>query len=159
MAVTQEDAAAGGSVGVDAEPGGVDLFVLADELAARGWHTQPQMAFEGLPPTIHLTVTAAISATATEFAPDLADAVAAARARGPVEIPPALLETAGALSPAMVTPDLVEELAQVLGLGGGDFQQMAAVNTLLNVTPPPLREALLTGFLSLLQSPAEGSRP
>jgi hypothetical protein len=31
---------------------------------------------------------------------------------------------------------------------------MAAVNTLLNAAPPALREALLTGFLSLLQRPA-----
>jgi sphinganine-1-phosphate aldolase len=139
--------------------GGVDLFVLADELAARGWHTQPQMAYEDMPPTIHLTVTAAISATAAEFGPDLADAVAVARARGPVALPPALLETAAALTPAMVTPDVVEGLAQGLGLGGGDFQQMAAVNTLLNAAPPRLREALLTGFLSVLQRPAEyGSR-
>src|SRR3712207_8950490 len=30
---------------------GVDLFVLADELAARGWHTQPQMAFGAFPAT------------------------------------------------------------------------------------------------------------
>jgi sphinganine-1-phosphate aldolase len=136
-----------------AADGDVDLFVLADELAARGWHTQPQMAYEDMPPTIHLTVTAAINATAAAFGPDLADAVAAARARGPVALPPALLETAATLTPAMVTPDLVEGLAQGLGLGGGDFQQMAAVNTLLNVAPPALREALLTGFLSVLQRP------
>jgi hypothetical protein len=30
---------------------------------------------------------------------------------------------------------------------------MAAVNTLLNAAPPALREALPTGFLSLLQRP------
>src|SRR5690242_2882188 len=45
----------------------VDPFVLADELAARGWHTQPQMAFGELPATIHLTVTAAVAATAPDF--------------------------------------------------------------------------------------------
>jgi glutamate/tyrosine decarboxylase-like PLP-dependent enzyme len=133
---------------------GVDLFVLADELAARGWHTQPQMAYGNLPSTIHLTVTAAVSATAPDFAADLADAVVATRARGPVELPEALLAAAGALTPEMVTPELIAGLAEGLGLGGGDFTQMAAVNSLLNVTPPALREALLTGFLSLLQRPA-----
>jgi sphinganine-1-phosphate aldolase len=30
---------------------------------------------------------------------------------------------------------------------------MAAVNTLLGAAPPALREALLTGFLSLLRRP------
>jgi glutamate/tyrosine decarboxylase-like PLP-dependent enzyme len=132
---------------------GVDLFVLADELAARGWHTQPQLSYGNLPPTLHLTVTAAIGATATEFAPDLADAVAAARARGPIDLPAELLGTAAALTPPMVTPALIEGLVQGLGLGGGDFTQMAAVNTLLDAAPPALREALLTGFLSLLQRP------
>ena len=36
---------------------------------------------------------------------------------------------------------------------GGPPGPMAAVNTLLNAAPPRLREALLTGFLSLLQHP------
>lgn len=121
-----------------------DLFVLADELAARGWHTQPQMAFGDLPPTIHLTVTAAVAAVAAEFAPALAEAVAAARARGPMTIPP--LD----LTPEMVTPDLVAQLAERLGVGGAG---MAAVNSLLNAAAPELREALLAGFLSVLQRP------
>ncbi len=133
---------------------GVDLFVLADELAARGWHTQPQMAYADLPATIHLTVTASVGPTAAEFAPALADAVAATRARGPVELPPVLLAAAGALTPEMVTPELIEGLAGELGLGAGGSGPMAAVNTLLDAAPPALREALLTGFLSLLQRPA-----
>ena len=132
---------------------GVDLFLLADELAARGWHTQPQMAYGPMPATIHLTVTAAVAGTVAAFPADLADAVAAARARGPVELPAALLEAAGALTPEMVTPELIEGLAQGLGLGGGDFSRMAAVNSLLDAAPPALREALLTGFLSMLQRP------
>ncbi len=133
---------------------GVDLFVLADELAARGWHTQPQMSYGDMPATIHLTVTAAVAATAAEFGPDLADAVAAARAAGPADLPAPLLEAAAALTPEMVTPELIGGLAEGLGLGGGDFTRMAAVNSLLDVAPPALREALLTGFLSLLQRPA-----
>ncbi|GGN57082.1 aspartate aminotransferase family protein [Actinoplanes lobatus] len=127
---------------------GVDLFVLADELAARGWHTQPQMAYADLPPTIHLTVTAAVRATAADFAPDLTAAVAAAKARGPVDLPPL-----PPLTPEMITPELIASLAEGLGLAGGDFTQMATVNSILNAAPPALREALLTGFLSLLQHP------
>jgi glutamate/tyrosine decarboxylase-like PLP-dependent enzyme len=128
---------------------GVDLFALADELAARGWHTQPQMAHADHPPTIHLTVTAAVHATAASFAPDLADSVAAARARGPIELPPL-----PPLTPGTVTPELIASLAEGLGLGAGDFTRMATVNTVLNAAPPQLREALLTGFLSFLQRPA-----
>jgi len=136
------------------DPDGVDLFVLADELAARGWHTQPQMAFGEMPATIHLTVTAAVASTTGQFAADLADAAAQARARGPAELPAPLLTAAAALTPEMVTPELIGGLAEGLGLAGGDFSRMAAVNSLLNAAPPALREALLTGFLSLLQRPA-----
>ncbi len=132
---------------------GVDLFVLADELAARGWHTQPQMSYAEMPATIHLTVTAAVASTAADFGPDLAAAVAAARAAGPAGIPAPLLEAAAVLTPEMVTPELIAGLAEGLGLGSGDFTRMAAVNSLLDVAPPALREALLTGFLSMLQRP------
>ncbi|GGK96450.1 pyridoxal phosphate-dependent decarboxylase family protein [Mangrovihabitans endophyticus] len=134
---------------------GVDLFVLADELAARGWHTQPQMAYRDMPETLHLTVTAAVGATAGEFAPALAEAVHAARRRGPVELPDDLRGAAASLTPTAVTPELIATLAGQLGLAEGATGPMAAVNSLLNIAPPPLREALLAGFLSLLQRPAE----
>jgi hypothetical protein len=71
-----------------------------------------------------------------------------------VQLPPALREAAGALTPEMVTPELIEGMAGALGLGDGGTGPMAAVNTLLDAAPPALREALLTGFLSLLQRPA-----
>ncbi|MFI5935813.1 pyridoxal phosphate-dependent decarboxylase family protein [Actinoplanes sp. NPDC051494] len=128
------------------EPG-VDPFVLADELAGRGWHTQPQMAYANLPPTIHLTVTAAVSETAADFAADLAAAVAATRAREPISLPTEMLAS---LTPAMITPELIQGLAGGLEMDKG----MAAVNAVLNVAPPALREALLAGFLSLLQRPS-----
>ena len=129
--------------------------MLADELASRGWHTQPQMSFGHLPPTIHLTVTAAIAPTAGEFASALAVSVEAARERGPVDLPPALAEAAAGLTPDLVTPELIASLAQTLGIGGGVMGPMAAVNTLLNAAPPALREALLVAFLSLLQTPRQ----
>ena len=131
----------------------VDLFVLADELSARGWHTQPQLAYADLPATIHLTVTAAVRWTSAEFESDLADSVAAARAHGQVDLPPQLLAVAGSLTPQMITPALVEEMVAGLGPGRGDFSRMAPVNTLLNAAPPALREALLIGFMSILQRP------
>ena len=45
----------------------LDLFVLADELALRGWHTQPQLAYADLPRSIHLTVTAAVAPMVAPF--------------------------------------------------------------------------------------------
>ena len=134
---------------------GLDLFVLADELAARGWHTQPQMAYGKLPASIHLTVTAAVAPRVAEFGPDLAAAADAARAAGPVRLPEDLLAAAATLTEEAVTPELVARLAGALGFGGaGPLPvRMAAVNTLLNMAPARVRERLLIEFLSLLQRP------
>ncbi|MFC3501472.1 pyridoxal phosphate-dependent decarboxylase family protein [Micromonospora krabiensis] len=143
---------------------GLDLFVLVDELTVRGWHTQPQLTYAGLPASVHLTVTAAVAPRVAEFGPDLADAVGAARAAGPVALPPELVALAGSLAPDALTPELVAGLAAGLGLGGGEGdgaaagspvpERMAPVNALLNAAPPALRERLLVEFVGLLQRPS-----
>ncbi|GAA3200186.1 pyridoxal phosphate-dependent decarboxylase family protein [Dactylosporangium siamense] len=125
----------------------VDLFVLADELTARGWHTQPQFQHGDIAPSVHLTVTAAVEPRVAEFAADLAESVAAARAHGPVELPPDIFSLVGDVS----------SLAAALGVGSGSSvlpSRMAVINTLLNAAPPAVREQLLVAFLSLLQRPA-----
>jgi glutamate/tyrosine decarboxylase-like PLP-dependent enzyme len=126
----------------------LDVFVLADELTARGWHTQPQLSFGAIPASIHLTVTAAVAPQLAAFAPDLADATAAARAHGPMALP------AGLPPLDDLTPELVAGLAARLGLaGGGVPTRMAAVNALLDAAPAAVREGLLVEFLALLQRP------
>ncbi|SCG56008.1 pyridoxal phosphate-dependent decarboxylase family protein [Micromonospora coxensis] len=157
----------------------LDLFVLVDELTARGWHTQPQLRHAGLPPSVHLTVTASVAPRVAEFGPALADAVAAARAAGPVRLPPELRALATSLTPDALTPETVAALAAGLGLGAttptsgsgagtpdpslGEAtpepgpptpERMAVVNTLLDAAAPAVRERLLVEFVSLLQRPA-----
>ncbi|MEU4566652.1 aminotransferase class V-fold PLP-dependent enzyme [Micromonospora sp. NPDC023956] len=134
---------------------GLDLFVLVDELTARGWHTQPQMAYGELPASVHLTVTASVAARVAEFREDLAGAVAATRAAGPLTLPAEVLAMASDLPPEALTPDLVAGLAAGLGLAGGTGlpDRMAPVNALLDAAPPALRERLLTEFVGLLQRP------
>ncbi|MEV0569645.1 aminotransferase class V-fold PLP-dependent enzyme [Dactylosporangium sp. NPDC050588] len=124
----------------------VDLFVLADELAARGWHTQPQFQHGDIAPSVHLTVTAAVAPRVSEFAADLAASVDAARALGPVALPDGIFDLLGS----------VEAVAAALGVGSGPSvlpDRMAVINTLLNAAPPAVREQLLVAFLSLLQRP------
>jgi sphinganine-1-phosphate aldolase len=124
---------------------GFDVFVLADELAARGWHTQPQFAFGDVPASIHLSVTASVAPRVAEFGTDLAAAAQAARAAGPPSIPDVALDRP------------LPELLAALGFGGGLPERMAPVNALLNAAPPHVREALLVDFLGHLQRPAHGS--
>jgi sphinganine-1-phosphate aldolase len=130
----------------------LDLFVLADELAALGWHTQPQFHHGELPTSIHLTVTAAVAPGVDDFAGDLAKAVDRARELGPVH-PPEV-----AFSPSMLTPEAVAGLAGALGFDLGSPAalptRMAPVNALLDAAPPVVRERLLAAFLGLLQRPS-----
>ncbi|MDG4821290.1 aminotransferase class V-fold PLP-dependent enzyme [Asanoa sp. WMMD1127] len=140
-----------------ATPGGPDLFVLADELTARGFHTQAQLRYGDLPASIHLTVTASVAPHVAEFGTALTDAAAAAHAHGPAALPAEVLAMVGALDPAALTPSVVAGLAAGLGLGGSGSPlpaRMAAVNTLLDAAPVPVRERLLVEFLGLLQRPA-----
>jgi sphinganine-1-phosphate aldolase len=137
----------------------LDLFVLADELAVRGWHTQPQLAYADLPRTIHLTVTAAVQPAASTFGPDLRSAVAAARSAGPVVLDPELRDFVAAITPDQLTPDTVAALAAGLGFSLGAAagsplpDRRATINTLVEAAPVPVREALFGAFLSLLQRP------
>ena len=136
---------------------GLDLFVLADELAQRGWHTQPQLAYGGFPRSIHLTVTAAVGPQVDLFGPDLAAAVAATRDLGPVKLPDDVTGFVTALKPADLTPDTVAFIADGLGVGTGDGgplpDRRAEINTLVEAAPVPVREALFVAFLGLLQRP------
>lgn len=134
----------------------LDLFVLADELAATGWHTQPQLPFGDIGASIHLTVTAAVEPTSGRFAPALRNAVDATRRRGRPDLPPELTQLVTALEPGLLTPELVARLAEQLGLTAPDSiaGNMAPVNGLLAVAPAAVRERLLIEFVSLLQKPA-----
>lgn len=135
----------------------LDLFVLADELTARGWYTQPQLAYAGLPRSIHLTVTASVAPRAPEFAEALRAAAADARAVGPVQLPPDLVAMVNGLSPPELTPDLVATLAGALGVGGPGSgplpERQATINALLEAAPVAIREAIFVAFLGLLQRP------
>ena len=141
---------------------GLDLFVLADELTVRGWHTQPQLAHGNVPRSIHLTVTASVRPQTDEFAAALAEAALAARVIEPVRLPDELVAMASGLTPADLTDEVVAGLAGALGVGGSDSdpgplpERQAVINTLIELAPPPARAAMFTAFLSLLQRPEYG---
>lgn len=137
---------------------GLDVFVLADELAARGWHTQPQLRYGQLPASIHLTVTASAASQVGQFGAALAEAATAARVAGPATLPPDLVALVGSLAPAQLTPELVGSLAAGLGLsldgGGGLSSRQALINAMLDAASPSMREGLVVAFLGLLQRPS-----
>jgi glutamate/tyrosine decarboxylase-like PLP-dependent enzyme len=135
-----------------------DVFTIADEMLARHWFVQPQLSFRGLPPTLHLTLSAATAASVPEFITDLHDAVAAARAAGPVSIDPELGAMLGGLAPSLLDDAAFGAVLGAAGLAGrgGEIalpKQMAPVNVLLDACPARLREALLLGVLDRLSRP------
>ncbi|HSJ22877.1 MAG TPA: aminotransferase class V-fold PLP-dependent enzyme [Nocardioidaceae bacterium] len=136
--------------------GTCDVFTIADAMATTGWYVQPQLSFEGRPPTLHLTLSAATAAHVEEFLAALASAVSVAVAAGPVEVAPDLEDFVRALDPAALTESDFDGLLAAVGMGGeepGLPERMAEINALLDVASPHLREALLIAFLDRLSRP------
>ena len=68
---------------------------IADEMLERGWFVQPQMSFRAVPPTLHLTLSAATAPSVPELVVALRESVEAARAAGPVARGPRARRAAG----------------------------------------------------------------
>jgi sphinganine-1-phosphate aldolase len=140
-----------------ATDGSCDVFTIADEMSARGWYVQPQMNHDGHPPTLHLSVSAATADHVEEFLSALADVVMQAQQVGPVAVDPAVAEVVAALDPATLSDQDFDGLLAAAGLGGDGQvvlpERMAEVNTLLDLAPPTLREAVLVSFLDRLMRP------
>jgi glutamate/tyrosine decarboxylase-like PLP-dependent enzyme len=135
-----------------------DVFTVADEMLDRGWFVQPQMAYRSMPATLHLTVSAATEPSVAQFVADLADAVRAAVAAGPVHVDAGLAEAAATLEPDTLDDAAFDGLLRLAGLAGAEGpalpERMAPVNALLDAAPPAVREALLVAFLDRLQRPS-----
>ncbi|MCU1600729.1 MAG: Pyridoxal-dependent decarboxylase [Frankiales bacterium] len=131
----------------------VDVFVLCDEMNARGWYVQPQLGYRGLPASMHLTLTASSDAVVDDLLVDLAVCVEASR--GVVAGDEGLLAAVKDLNPDELGDDVLATLLPLAGIEPGDGlpDRMAAINTLLEAMPMRLRERLLTEFLGLLFTP------
>ena len=141
--------------------GSCDVFTIADEMLERGWYVQPQLSFGEVPPTLHLTLSAATAPSVPDLLVDLAGATAAARSAGPVAVDPGLAGLVSSLDPATLDEAGFGALLAAAGLAGDDGAlalptRMAPVNALLDACPTPLREALLLGVLDLLSRPTAG---
>ncbi|GAA1746023.1 aspartate aminotransferase family protein [Nonomuraea bangladeshensis] len=132
---------------------GVDVFVLADEARARGWFLQPQLSYAGIPANLHITVTGVTLAGVDAMLKVIAESAAAARERGPVELPDGLVELVAGLDLDALDDASFAELAASVGADlrpGAGRPEMAVVNTVLDALPASSREAVLVRFLSVL---------
>ncbi|GAA4210972.1 pyridoxal phosphate-dependent decarboxylase family protein [Microbispora amethystogenes] len=151
----------------------VDVFVLADEARTRGWFLQPQLSYAGIPANIHITVTGVTLAGVDAMLDVIEEAAAAARRRGPAEVPEGLPELIASLDLDALDDATFAELAASAGItlglpdGTGPAAQpgaapekalekapeMAVVNAILDALPAATREAILLRFLSVTYSP------
>ena len=137
----------------------LDLFVLADELTVRGWHTQPQLGLRPAAPVDPPDRDRVGAPQAAEFAPALAEAAAAARTVGPVALPADLVADG-----LRARPDRPDRRRSVGHAGRrtrrwrrrrrGRCPTGRRRSTPCSRRPrPAVREAIFTAFLSLLQRP------
>lgn len=141
-----------------------DVFTLADGMLARGWFTQPQTAFGAVPPTLHLTLSAATAPSVPDFLEALRTTTADARTAGPVTVDPGLGGMLAALDPAALDEATFTGLLAAAGLSGEAGavelpERMAPVNALLDACPTAVRGALLLGILDRLSRPAPRPYP
>ncbi len=141
-----------------ATDGSCDVFTIADEMQERGWFVQPQMSFGDLPPTLHLTLSAATAPSIPDFLTALRQAVTLAQQGGPQQVDPDIAALLHSLDPATLDDAMFDGLLAAGGLAGdsGELalpERMAPVNALLDVCPPPLRAVVLREVLDRLSRP------
>ena len=124
----------------------VDVFVVADELRARGFYAQVQLSLGAIPATLHFSAHGVSVSTVDALLAALTEAVTAARAAGPA--------SAADLSGVDVSTVDEDGLVRLLMETGLSLATMAPINATLDALPVPAREHLLKVFLSVLLSPA-----
>jgi sphinganine-1-phosphate aldolase len=122
---------------------GVDVFVVADELRARGFYAQVQLSLGDVPANLHFSAHAVSPSTVDALVAALRDAVTAARARGPA-VPADL---------SAVDLSTLDEAGFAELLATASLDSMAAINATLDALTPPDREQALRLFLSVLLTP------
>lgn len=134
---------------------GVDILQVADELGELGTFAQVQLSHGSSPVNIHLSTYGPSLDAVDDILATFADAVAAAQAADPVEVPDDLTSQLATLDGESLTPEVFEGLVAATGvdLSGGRLGRLATVNHLLDAAPAELRELLLERFLGALFTP------
>lgn len=131
----------------------VSVFVVADEMAARGWPLQPQLGFRVHPPSLRFVASPGVADRIPAMLAALRESVEAARDRPPTDHD--LVEEAlHHLGPETLTDEAFARLLEVSGVEDGALpERRAALYETLNSLPPALADRLLTRFVSRLRSP------
>jgi glutamate/tyrosine decarboxylase-like PLP-dependent enzyme len=141
----------------------LDLWELADLAVARGFYLQPQLSADGLPASLHLTLTGVSRDGVDELLRVLRECADAVRPLGPGAPPADLVAVLADLDFGTLDDAGFAELLPLAGIdvgeGVGLSGRMAGVNRLLDALPTAAREEIVSRFLSVLYSPHLSPQP
>jgi len=129
----------------------VSIFHVIDEMNARGWYVQPQLAYGGSPENCHLSINPASVKWVDDLLRDLRECVEAARRLPSGQIGAQIKEMFGSLEPAALTPETFAQMLGMAGIQGTALPgRMAEINEIMNALSPALRERLLVEYANEL---------
>ncbi len=127
----------------------VNVFHIVDEMAARGWYIQPQLAFANSKENIHISIAASNVRWVDELLKDLRECVEIAKGMPGGEIGKQITEAFSNIDPDSLTEEMFTQMLGMAGIQGTALpERMAEINEILNALPVKLREKLLVEFLN-----------
>jgi glutamate/tyrosine decarboxylase-like PLP-dependent enzyme len=129
----------------------VSVFHVIDEMKARGWYIQPQLAYGDSKENIHLSINPASVRWVDAMLADLDACVAKAKSMPSGELTGKIRAAFGNLDPSTLGDDTFQGLLAMAGVQGSALPgRMAEVNEVLNALPVKMRERLLVEYLNEL---------
>jgi glutamate/tyrosine decarboxylase-like PLP-dependent enzyme len=140
-------------VAAAAEGDDLSVFHVVDEMLARGFYVQPQPSFRGSPASVHISINPKNSDSVAPLLEALRESVEAARKLPSGQLAGMVQGVLAGLGPAEAQAKLAE-LLPLAGINGAELpDRMAPVNEVLDALSPPLRAAVLKGFVAELFTP------
>ncbi|MCP4668267.1 MAG: aspartate aminotransferase family protein, partial [Deltaproteobacteria bacterium] len=124
-------------------------FHIIDEMNARGWYIQPQLAFDTSKENVHMSISAANVEWVEPFLEDLKVCTEKAKTMKSGELAAVAKEAFAGVDPDELTEETIGEMLGMAGIEGTSLpERMADINAILNSLPGRLRERLLVAYLN-----------
>ncbi|NDJ34414.1 MAG: aspartate aminotransferase family protein [Chloroflexi bacterium] len=127
----------------------LNVYQLADAMKKRGWYIQPQFSNGPIPRNVHITVQHSSAPHVDEFLAALRASVEDVKALPPIDED----QINAMLQPVIedFTPERFSQLTAFVGMDGGSLpEDLALINTILDLLPAPMAEQFLIEFFNEL---------
>ncbi len=126
----------------------VNVYQLADEMGKRGWYLQPQLSTPLSPPNLHITVNQNTTPLVDAFLDELGQGLQTVKdSYAPLNIEELRAEVEKSIQD--LTPEAFQQILAMGGISGTTLpNEMAVINSVLDVLPDSVCEELLVGFMN-----------